>query len=109
MYFSIGFTLGIILFSIGTLFIIVKPLNIWFYKKLGLDINKDTHYDLIDIAHDSHFSEENKLGNRFGLKIAYSYSKKLNHSLTFESILGQGTTFNITIIPDLNSVETNLI
>jgi hypothetical protein len=63
MYFSIGFTLGIILFSIGTLFIIVKPLNIWFYKKLGLDINKDTHYDLIDIAHDSHFSEENKLGN----------------------------------------------
>ena len=63
MYFGIGFTLGIIFFSIGTLFIIVKPLNIWFYKKIGLDINKDTHYDLIDIAHDSHFSEENKLGN----------------------------------------------
>lgn len=63
MYFGIGFTLGVILFSIGILFIIVKPLNIWFYKKLGLDINKDTHYDMIDIAHDSHFSEENKLGN----------------------------------------------
>lgn len=63
MYFGIGFTLGIILFSIGTLFIIVKPLNIWFYKKIGLDINEDTRYDLIDIAHDSHFSEENKLGN----------------------------------------------
>ena len=49
--------------------------------------------------------KENKFGSGYGLKISYSISKKLNHSLEFESEYGRGTIFYIKIYPEKSSIN----
>lgn len=59
-YMNIGMTIGIILFSIGMLFILIKPLNLWFYRKVGtpLDKQEKAWEELFKAGYDAYYSDE---------------------------------------------------
>ena len=51
------------LFLIGALFIIVKPLNIWFYEKIGfiLEDSKHSSYLLPTFGFEAYYSKESSI------------------------------------------------
>lgn len=57
-YMNIGINIGTILFCISMLFILIKPLNLWFYRKIGFPLD-DQKYSWIEIpkaGYDAYYS-----------------------------------------------------
>ena len=59
-YMNIGMSIGTILFSIGMLFILIKPLNLWFYRKIGtpLDKQEKAYVEVPRAGYDAYYSNE---------------------------------------------------